>query len=713
MPHAVPPLMRHGARFALLILLAGLVLGAATAHVLQPPPAAGLRHAVFDQFQRWLPRIAADRPVRVVDIDEESLARLGQWPWPRTRLAALNDRLAQAGAAAVGFDILFAEPDRTSPPRLAETLALPPELGAALGALPDHDAEFVRSLSGRPAVLGFAVEYGASTASPPAWPFRVVTVGEFDRRPLGGYTKAILPLPALASAAAGLGAISFAADADGIVRRAPMLLGLADGVVPSLDFELLRVAQRERNLTIQPGAGHAPVVLRAGAVGVPVDAAGELWLHYAPAPESPYLPAWRVLAGEVPLAELAGRIVLVGSSAKGLLDLRFSPLGGVVPGVEIHAQALNQILGAAALLRPWWAEAVELLVLTAGAAVVAVLALRLRVLPAAAATLLLVTAIGWAAWQAFAAHRLLLDPALPALTVLAVFVAAGVARHRREELRQRWLRQAFARYVSPNLVDHLVRHPESLRLGGERRVCSFVFTDIAGYTRLIEDLDPAEAVGLLNDYLAGMVEIAFRHQGTLDRIVGDAVAVLFSAPLVQADHGARALACALELRRFTDAYAATLQARGIAFGRTRIGVHSGEVIVGNFGGGTMFDYRALGDPVNVAARLESANKWIGTHICISAAVRDACPSVPARPVGRLLLQGKTVPLMAYEPLADGVPEDAGYEAAYALMAAGEGGALQAFERLAAARRGGDGLVAFQCSRLRAGERGDLIVLNAK
>ncbi|QDF95778.1 adenylate/guanylate cyclase domain-containing protein [Azoarcus sp. DD4] len=704
--------MRHGARFALLILLVGLVLGAATAHVLQPAPAAGLRHAVFDQYQRWQPRVAVDRPVRVVDIDEESLSRLGQWPWPRTRLAALNDRLAQAGAAAVGFDILFAEPDRTSPPRLAEMPGLPPALGAALGALPDHDAEFVRSLTGRPAVLGFAVEYGASTGLPPAWPFRVVTVGEFDRRPLGGYTKAIMPLPALASAAAGLGAISFAADADGIVRRAPMLLGLADGVVPSLDFELLRVAQRARNLQIQPGAGHASAVLRTGAVSVPVNASGELWLHYARAPESPYLPAWRVLAGEVPAAELAGSIVLVGSSAKGLLDLRFSPLGGVVPGVEIHAQALNQILDAAVLLRPWWAEAVELLVVLVGAAVVTALALRLRVVPAAAATLLMVTGICGAAWQAFAAHRLLLDPALPALTVLAVFITAGVARHRREELRQRWLRQAFARYVSPNLVDHLVRHPESLRLGGERRVCSFVFTDIAGYTRLIEDLDPAEAVGLLNDYLAGMVEIAFRHQGTLDRIVGDAVAVLFSAPLVQDDHGARALACALDLRRFTDAYAATLQARGIAFGHTRIGVHSGEVIVGNFGGSTMFDYRALGDPVNVAARLESANKWIGTRICISAAVRDACPSVPTRPVGRLLLQGKTVPLMAYEPLADGVPEDAGYEAAYALLAAGEPGALQAFERLAAARSG-DGLVAFQCARLRAGERGDLIVLNAK
>lgn len=704
--------MRLGAHFAFVILLSALAIAGAVAHVRQPAPLAGLRHAVFDQYQRWLPRAAVPRPVRVVDIDEDSLARLGQWPWPRTRLAELAERLTQAGAAAVGFDILFTEPDRTSPPHLARSLELPPALGAALAALPDHDTVFARSLAGRPVALGFALERGGA-ATPPAvaWPFRVVALGSPDGWRADDFGSAVLPLPVLAVAAGGLGAISFAADVDGIVRHAPMALGLAGMTVPSLDFELLRLSQGERSLVVEADAAGAAAAVRTGRIRVPVTPRGEVWLHYAPAPEAPYLPAWRVLAGDVPAAELAGRIVLVGSSAKGLLDLRFSPLGGVVPGVEIHAQALNQILAGALPSRPWWAEAVEVLALIAGVLIAALLALRLPILPATAAVAALAAAIAWSGWQAFASWRVLLDPALPTLTPLAVFVAAGIVRHRRAEGRQRWLRQAFARYVSPNLVDHLVHHPETLRLGGERRVCSFVFTDIAGYTRLIDTMDPAEAVGLLNDYLAGMVEIAFRHQGTLDRIVGDAVAVLFSAPLVQPDHGLRALACALEMERFADAYAGGLQARGIAFGQTRIGVHSGEVIVGNFGGGAMFDYRALGDPVNVAARLESANKRIGTRVCMSAAVRAANPSAAARPVGRLLLQGKSAPLMVFEPLADGV-SDAEYEAAHALLAAGRADALPAFERLAAARPA-DGLVAFQLARLRAGERGDLIVLEAK
>lgn len=705
--------MRHGACFAFVLVLLGLVLGGGIAHVAQPGISAGLRHAVFDQYQRWLPRPpAADAPVRIVDIDEDSLARFGQWPWPRDRLAALHDRLVAAGAAAVGFDILFAEPDRSSPPVLARELALPPALGQALAALPDHDADFARSLAAGPSVLGFAVEHGAG-AAPPAWPFRVVALNGAAPPAAGAYSATIAPLPALAGAAAGLGAISFASDADGVVRRVPLVMPLDGGWVPALGFELLRVVQGERNLVVA-GAGGQPGLAQVGtgAIRVPVTAAGELWVHYARAPEVPFVPAWRVLAGELPAAELAGRIVIVGSSAKGLLDLRFSPLGGVLPGVEVHAQALRQILTGAVLARPWWAEAAELAVLLAASALLALLALRVGVLAATAAALLVLASVAGAAWWGFAAHRLLLDPALPGLTAAAVFVAASIARHRRDEGRQRWLRQAFARYVSPNLVDHLLRHPESLRLGGERRTCSFVFTDLAGYTRLIETLDPAAAVGLLNDYLDGMVAIAFRHQGTLDRIVGDAVAVLFSAPLAQPDHARRALACALEMQRFTDDFAAALQARGVALGHTRIGVHCGEVLVGNFGGSTMFDYRALGDPVNTAARLESANKWIGTRICMSESLRAACPEAPARAVGRLLLQGKTVPLRVFEPLAAGAAADADYEAAYALLAAGAEEAVAAFERLAAARPA-DALVAFHLGRLHAGERGELVVLGAK
>lgn len=700
-------------RFLFLLVLALSVAAAAAAHLLQPGMAKTLRYAVFDQYQRWFPRPPSAVPdVVVVDIDDESLSRLGQWPWPRTRFAVLQRRLAEAGAVAVGFDILFAERDRSSPTVLARDLALPGALARELDALPDHDEVFAASLGAPPAVLGFAVdrENGGGTTGV-KWPFRIVTRG-VDALPVTAQAHAaVMPLPGLAAAAAGLGSISFAADGDGVVRRVPMVMRLADGWVPALDAELLRLAGGGHNLVLE-GEGGQLAALRVGARRVPVTPAGEAWLHYAAAPEQPFLPAWRVLSADAPLASLQGRIVLVGSSAKGLLDLRFSPLGEVVPGIEIHAQALRQALAGRFPVRPQWAEAFELLMLLAGSLGGVLVALRLAALPAALLAGGAALAMLGAGAAAFAGGRLLLDPALPVLATLVASVMAGLVRYRRQESRQRWLRQAFARYLSPNLVDYLVRHPQALKLGGERCVCSFVFTDLAGYTRLIESLAPERAVGLLNDYLEGMVAIAFRHQGTLDRIVGDAVAVLFSAPLAQPDHARRALACALEMHAFSERYAEGVRAQGVAFGHTRIGVHSGEVIVGNFGGQTMFDYRALGDPVNTAARLESANKWLGTRICISAAVREACPDVAARAVGTVRLQGKNSALAVFEPLPGAGQPDSAYDAAFDLLDRAPDAAQAAFAHLAA-ERPADGLVAFHLQRLRAGHRGTLIEMGYK
>jgi len=690
----------------LLIAVLGLAL-----QLLEPQAVLALRHAVFDQFQRWQPRLAAATPVRVVDIDEESLARLGQWPWPRTRLAELLQRLDGAGVAAVGFDVLFAEADRTSPAAMSALWQVPAALRNSLAALPDHDAAFATALAQAPAALGFvAVERGALPRDV-AWPFRFVLSGAPQLDDLFDFDAAVMPLPALAQAAAGLGAISFVPDPDGVVRRVPMVFRLGEAVVPALVAEVLRLEQGARNYTLlgegQKGQGGL-AGLRVGARQVATNERGEVWVHYARPDAARYLPAWRVLAGEVD-EDLRGRLVLVGSSAQGLMDLRFNPVSGPMPGVEAHAQVLEQILAGDVLQRPRLAPAAESLALLLGCVLVA-LAMAYAATPLALGALaLLLGGFGWASWVAFSRHGLLLDPALPALAVLLAFIAAGVARYIAGERRQRWIRLAFSRYVSPNLVEHLVAHPEQLALGGRRQVCSFVFTDLAGFTALMDRLDPAEAVALLNRYLDEMIGIAFRHQGTLDRIVGDAVAIMFSAPVPQADHACRALACAREMAAFGAAYAAELAAQGIPFGHTRVGVHTGEVIVGNFGGKAIFDYRALGDAVNTASRLEGANKYLGTQLCLSAATLAACPQAKVRPLGRLMLQGRSEALMAYTPVE---AEDDGYAAAYALLAAGDEGALAAFTELAALRPE-DALVRLHLARLRAGARDDLVVLEGK
>lgn len=687
----------------LLIAVLGLVL-----QLLEPQAVLALRHAVFDQFQRWQPRPAAEAAVRVVDIDEESLARLGQWPWPRTRLAELLQRLDGAGVAAVGFDVLFAEADRTSPAAMGALWQVPAPLRGELASLPDHDEAFAAALAQVPAALGFvAVERGAPPRDA-GWPFRFVLSGAPQVQGLFHFDAAVMPLPALAQAAAGLGSISFVPDPDGVVRRVPMVFRLGEATVPALVAEVLRLEQRARNYTLMGDAHGGLAGLRIGTRDIITNPRGEVWVHYARPDAGRYLPAWRVLAGEAD-ADLRGRLVLVGSSAQGLMDLRFNPVSGPMPGVEAHAQVLEQILAGDVLQRPVLAPAVESLALLLGCLAV-VLAMARAATPLALGVLALVLGgLGWAGWAAFSRHGLLFDPALPALTVLLTFIAAGIARYVAGERRQRWIRRAFSRYVSPNLVAHLVAHPEQLALGGRRQVCSFVFTDLAGFTALMDKLDPAEAVALLNRYLDEMIGIAFRHQGTLDRIVGDAVAIMFSAPVPQADHACRALACAREMAAFGAAYAAELAAQGVPFGHTRVGVHTGEVIVGNFGGKAIFDYRALGDAVNTASRLEGANKYLGTQLCLSAATLAACPQAPVRPVGRLMLQGRSEALMAYTPAE---PEDGAYAAAYALLAAGDEGALAAFTELAALRPE-DALVRLHLARLRAGARDDLVVLEGK
>ncbi len=682
----------------------------------------GLRNYQFDQFQRWHPRAYTGVPVRVVDIDEQSLARLGQWPWPRTRLAELLDTLGAAGAAVVAFDMVFAEPDRTSPRAAAAQWNLSGRERDALLALPDHDAVFARSLEQTDAVLGFAaVRPGDAAAAVPAAPplpaqkARFVVAGAPQPGWLLPFDGAVTSLPALESAAAGNGAMTFVPDGDGLVRRIPLVLRMGEAPVATLVTEALRVAQGVRNVVLKSaGYDSGLAEIRIGNLTLPVTPQGELWVHYSRPVAERHIPAWQVLAGQAPAEQLAGHIVLVGSSAQGLMDLRFSPLG-LMPGVDAHAQALEQVLGGQFLQRPGWARGLEALVLVVSGWLAAVLALRTRALRAAGGSLVFLAVMGAGAWWAFVSRGLLLDAATPALGLLLTYLVCSLWQHRHTERAQRWIRQAFARYVSPNRVAYLVAHPDAMALGGRRQICSFVFTDLTGFTALMEGMDPAQAVSLLNAYLDAMVAIAFRHEGTLDRIVGDAVAIMFSAPVQQADHRARALACALEMDAFACAYAARLQQQGHAFGQTRIGVHCGEVIVGNFGGSTLFDYRALGDPVNTAARLESVNRQLGTRLCISAAMLEGNPQAAVRRVGQLLLKGKSQALEVFEPVngeGTGRAPLPDYALAFDAMQREDPQAPELFARLALAWPH-DPLVQLHQRRLGAGERGAHMVMDEK
>ena len=726
-------LVRNG--WGLLAVLLIVALGL-LAQAWNPVAVQVMRHAAFDQFQRWQPRIYQPAPVRIIDIDEESLQRLGQWPWPRTLIAELTTRLQAAQPGAIAFDVLFSEPDRTSPAAMAALWRARAGVRQALGDLPDHDTELARAIASGKVVLGFAlgqllvgadsqpvVQAGTQPVTTLSnTPF--VALGQSALFAVHGFAEPVAALEMLQSKAAGNGAMAFVPDSDGVIRRVPLMVRFGNQLLPTLSADALRVAQGAQHIVTRsnPEPQGALHEVRIGQIVIPTSPQGEVWLHYSPPVPARYVPAWKVLAGEVPADDLRGKILLVGASAQGLMDLRFSPLGRMLPGVEIHAQLLEQMITGGGLQRPAWSRGAEALALGVGGLLVGVVALTSPALFSLAATTLMLVAVWLFAWWGFSARGLLLDPVVISLVLALCFMLASLVHHFASERRQAWIRQAFSRYVSPNLVTHLIDHPGALELGGKRQWCSFVFTDLAGFTALMEQMDPADAVNILNVYLDRMIAIAFAHQGTLDRVVGDAVAIMFSAPLPQLDHQRRALACALEMQQFAKRYEAGLIARGSAFCATRIGVHSGEVIVGNFGGATIFDYRALGDPVNTASRLEAANKQLGTLVCVSEATLAGCAGAVARPVGRLLLAGKTQPLMVFEPapLAPSQATDASpstdhwpaYTRAYALMREENAGALEEFRNLHEACPQ-DALVKLHFDRLTAGKFGDLIVLAQK
>jgi adenylate cyclase len=708
-----------------LTLVFSACLGACLVWLLDPIALQGLRLAQFDQFQRWHLRPYTDVAVRVVDIDEASLKAYGQWPWPRSRLADLVGRLHASGAAAIAFDVLLVEPDRTAPAAMA-LIWDAPQLGSLLAGLPDPDRTLAQSMNGRSVVLGanllrnpFAMGAVAPVPAPPM-SYRVVTSGVTQAADwLAGFDGVVWPLPVLLASASGVGALNMAPDSDGVLRRVPLLLRQNGHIMPSLSAEALRVAQGARNYVVRAQAGGVQDV-RIGSITVPTNAQGEMWLHYTPDQSDRLLPAKSVLDGTAPADRLQGNIVLVGSSAAGLMDLRTNPLGQSMPGVLAHALALEQIVSGYSLQRPAWASALEALLLSLGSLVMGLVALAANARRAALVLAAALASTGAGAWIAFTTGQLLIDAVNPALAMVLVFGVASGYHLWVSERQQRWLRTAFSRYVSPNRVAHLLEHPEQLHLGGQRQVCSFVFTDLVGFTPMMESRDPAQVVTLLNDYLEAMLVIVFKFEGTLDRFVGDAMVVLFSAPVEQEDHRQRAMNCALEMDAFATAYAIHMQATGLAWGLTRIGVHSGEVIVGNFGGKTLFDYRALGDPINTAARLETVNKHLGTRVCVSQAILDGCVGADVRVVGRLLLKGKSQALQVFTPTATldaaacAAPGD--YAKALELLQTGEGhdaqAALAQFEALAQLHPY-DPLVALHLKRMRHGASDDLIVMSDK
>ncbi len=610
--------------FALLFVLLAV-------RVVDPGPVAALRSAAFDLFQQIKPRAYQPLPVAVVDIDDASLAELGQWPWPRNMLADLVDAAMAQGAAGLAFDILFAEPDRLSPDRLAAGRALPAQLRAEIAALPSTDTLLAEAIArgrvvvGQSSVRGAGAERGEAAARELADTPHAL-IGDDPLPFLPRYPQLIENIPEIEAAAAGHGVFATRPDPDGVYRRVPLVL-LVEGVLRlGLAPELLRVATGGDAFAIRTNAAGIEGLVLARQF-IPTAADGSVWPWLTPSVPQRYISAADLLEGRVPAGRLAGHLVLVGTSAIGLEDFRPTALGVPMAGVEIHAQVLENILAGSLLLRPNYAVAVELVAALGLMMIVIGLVPIFRASWVLVLSGVLIAGYGAASGWAFHANRALIDPTFPILSAGLMLMLMSSLNYLREERMRRHIRSAFGQYVSPDLVAQLAEKREALTLGGERRDLTVLFSDVRGFTGLAESYrdDPAGLTRLMNRLLTALSEAILEEKGTIDKFMGDAVMAFWNAPLDVPYHAHAGCRAALGMvARVAALNAARAEEEpGCVPVNIGIGLNTGPCVVGNMGSEMRFDYTALGDTVNLASRLEGQSKPYGVQIVLGAAVAEA------------------------------------------------------------------------------------------
>lgn len=621
-------------------VLAGLLAGLGVVLLLLVGAPTGwrqaLRERVFDGMlsgvSGW--RVAGpETKLAIVAIDTASLEAVGPWPWRRETLARLITVVNGAKPAAIALDMLLAGEDTRSPAALARQLAAETgraDVGALAQILIDGDKALAEAVAAGPVALGWVLDPRGrdEIAEVPILTREGVKLG-----PLWRESGATGSPPALASEAAGAGTLSLPGDEDGLVRRVPLFVAVGDDIRPGLALEALRLASGASGYLLSGD----PARVGIGPLTRALPSDGLLRLVPGTA-AVPTLRASDLLRGGADLAPLVGAVVFIGGFAPELGALRASARDPLTPSSLLQLDAVRQIAAGVMPARPvqgwaWeWAAALLFVPIAIG------LARRLRPAPAAAAMagLLLALLLGAAA---LAATDILLDPLAPVATGVAAFLATSLAAFSETRLREARLRRRFEQHLAPGVVERIIANPASLRLSGERREITALFTDIEGFTQTTRDIGPEQLVSVLDGYFEGVTRIVGEHGGMVDKLVGDAVHAFFNAPLDLAEHPQRAVACAVAILAWTERYRAQGLAAAIRLGRTRQGIETGFAIVGDVGVGAKLDYTAHGDAVNTAARLEALNKELGSSICIGPVAAQRCGPSLLRPLGRVELRG--------------------------------------------------------------------------
>jgi adenylate cyclase len=622
------------------------------------------------RLKMTMPQTVDDRIV-ILNIDEKSLKEEGRWPWGRDRLALLMDKLFDKyGIAVLGFDVVFAEKDESSGLKVLQKLGQNqlrgvPQFQTVLSQIQpqlDYDSLFANKIKNRKVVLGYYFnnqrEINISGSLPePAFPAGTFKGRQIEFNSMNGFGA---NLPELQMAAASAGHFNPEIDFDGRVRRVPMLQEFGGAYYESLSLAVVRTllgqpklipGYAEGNTDGYAGLEWLELDTAAGKLNIPVDSFVSSFVPYRGGARSfPYISITDVLHDRVDMEQLKDKIVLIGTTAPGLMDLRATPVAEVYPGVEVHANMIAGILDQNLKAKPAYMLGVEVLWLLLIGFALSFLLPKLGAIKAMLVTALVAvtsTGLNVALWH----YGNIIMPAADTLIMISLLFTLNMSYGYFFESRtKRQITGLFGQYVPKEVVEEMTKHPENVSMEGDSREMTVLFSDVRGFTTISESLDAKRLSELMNDFLTPLSRVIYKHRGTIDKYIGDCIMAFWGAPLSDSAHARNAMLAGIEMQATLKALQPYFKERHGLEIHVGVGINTGRVSVGNMGSEVRVAYTVMGDAVNLAARLEGITKQYGVGIIVGQETKKAVPDFLYRELDHVLVKGKDKPVAIYEPI---------------------------------------------------------------
>ena len=606
----------------------------------------------IDMYFNIRGEVPASDDIIIIDIDEISLQKLGHWPWRRDKIAHIVDNLTALGVGVIGFDMVFAEEDDASPAKVAQ------EYNLSMTNPVDYDAIFAKSVAHSPTILGYVLNMEQNYTN--TIPNVSATFIE-KNRPKTHYLPQALGvtanIPLLQDAAYSSGSFNMFPDADGVVRSVPLVFGFEGMIYPSLSLEILRVALGASMVNILYNDYGVDAIM-IGDIRIPTDANGQLFVNFAGGKKSyHYISALDVYENRVQKEQIEGKIALLGTSAAGLLDLRAMPFDKMIPGVEIHANVMDNIMQQNFIQKPSNAVGVNILLIMISTLIAAL------ILSSFSPFISLGLSIGFLALVHVGLYRMMfqegivLNAIFPTLSIVTTIVALFFSNLFYESRQKEKILGKFAKKVSPAVAETLIKSGNVDFKANDREVSIF-FSDIRSFTTISEGFSSAhDLIDYLNGYMSPMSDIIIKHEGTIDKYIGDAIMAYWNAPLDVINHADKALSSAIEQIEALVPLNAQLQEKGLPEIKIGIGIHTGEVVVGEMGSHDRSDYTIIGDTVNLGSRVEGLCKVYHSEILITEVTKERLKGrYKLREIDSVMVKGKERAVTLFSVLGFGLFE---------------------------------------------------------